>query len=343
VSATTGPATDYFRAVEAVDVREASDLVVGLLDEGAPLEWITKEVLAPAQVRVGQLWEAGRWSVADEHVATSITEKALSALTHAGTPHRGPHTRHVAVACVEGEWHSLPARMAAAEAGATGEARVTMLGASLPAEQLHRRLSAGDIDLLALSCTMPTNLIGAARCIAAAHDLNVPVIVGGRALGHSPHRAWGLGADGWAVDAEVLLGPLPEPAGASTEISTEVLLLDAVDDAIIALAHDRVVGAFPRLSNMAPYQQARTRDDLVWMARSTAAALLTDDATVVEETLTWLCGPLRQMVPASVVTTSALLLAETIEPQTASGAAVLRRAAAKVERDTAGAEADDDR
>ena len=202
------PSTDYFGAIEASDVHRASDLVLGLLDAGTSIGKITKEVLAPAQVRVGQLWQSGWWSVADEHVATSITERALSALTHAATPRRGVHTRHVAVACAEGEWHSLPARMAAAAAGATGEARVTILGPSLPAEQLHHRLSAGDIDVLALSCTMPTNLIGAARCIAAAHDIGIPVIIGGRALGSLPLRAHAIGADGCSLDPQVLL-PYP--------------------------------------------------------------------------------------------------------------------------------------
>lgn len=341
MSSLADPPTGYFRAVAAFDAHAANDLVIGLLDEGTPMDRITKDVLAPAQVRVGQMWESGRWSVADEHVATSITEGALSALTYAAMPRRAAHTRHVAVACVEGEWHSLPARMAAAVAGATGETRVTMLGPSLPAEQLHRRLSAGDIDVLALSCTMPTNLIGAARCIAAVHDLDVPVIVGGRALGHSPRRAQAIGADGWAVDAEVLLGPIPDLARRSSEISTEVLVLDAVDDAIIALAYDRMVAAFPRLSNMTSYQQARTREDLGWMARFTAGALLTNDASIVEDLLVWLCGLLRGTVPASVITTSAQLLAETLEPQTSSGAAILRHAVAKVEIDLTGSGDDD--
>ncbi len=130
--------------------------------------------------------------------------------------------------------------------------------------------------------------------------------------------------------------PLPDLARRSSEISTEVLILDAVDDAIIALAYDRMVAAFPRLSNMAPYQQARTREDLGWMARFTAGALLTNDASIVEDLLAWLCGLLRGMVPASVITTSAQLLAETLEPQTSSGAAILRHAAAKVEIDMTG-------
>ena len=330
------PPTDYFRAIQSFDVHRASDLVLALLDEGTPIARITTEVLAPAQLRVGQLWESGSWSVADEHVATSITEGALSALTHAARPRRGVQARHIAVACAEGEWHSLPARMAAAVAGSNGEARVTILGPSLPAEQLHRRLSAGDVDVLALSCTMPTNLIGAARCIAAAHDLHIPVIVGGRALGDSRHRANAIGADGWSVDAKVLLEPIPELAQRSSEISAEVLLLDAIDDATIELAYDQMVDAFPRLSSMTSFQQARTREDLRWMARFTAAALLTNDVTIVEDLLTWLGGLLHGKVPTSVITTSAQLLADELAPHTSAGATILRQAATRVNIDTSG-------
>jgi methanogenic corrinoid protein MtbC1 len=331
MTARRDPPSEYFRAVETVDGRAASDVVIDLLDGGTPVDAITREVLAPAQVRVGQLWESGRWSVADEHVATSITESALASLTYAAAPRRPTTTRHVAVACVEGEWHSLPARMASAVAEASGQARVTMLGASLPAEQLHRRLSVGDIDLLALSCTMPTNLIGAARCIAAAHDLDVPVIVGGLAFGDSPRRARAVGADAWAADAAALVGPLPKRRGRSIDVPTEVLSLDAVDDATIALAYDRLVSAFPLVAGMTPYQQAHTREDLRWMARSTAAALLTDDPTIVQELLAWLCRLLHGKVPESVITTSAQLLADTLEPLSHTGAGILRRVAVEAE------------
>jgi hypothetical protein len=62
------------------------------------------------------------------------------------------------------------------------------------------------------------------------------------------------------------------------------------------------------------------------MARLTAGALLTDDASMVEDLLTWLCGLLREMVPASVISTSARLLADTLEPQAASRADILRPA-----------------
>ncbi|WP_159085852.1 cobalamin B12-binding domain-containing protein [Aeromicrobium chenweiae] len=334
MSSPTDPAAAYGRLLETFDVHGASDLVVELLDGGMSVERIITDVLAPAQVGVGERWESGAWSVADEHVATSVTEAALAALTHAARPRRGTQTRHVAVACAEGEWHSLPARMAATIAGATGEVRVTMLGASLPAEQLHRRLSVGDIDMLALSCSMPTNLIGAARCIAAAHDVAVPVMIGGRALGGTHDRAHAIGADAWAPDASSILTARPELMGRDTDIPTEVMLLDAVDDAVVALTYDRMLAAFPRLAAMTAYQHARTREDLGWMARHTAAALLTDDPSIAADVLTWLCTRLSDFVPASVITDTAALLAETLEPQAPHGAQMLRRGIAAVDAGT---------
>jgi hypothetical protein len=63
---------------------------------------------------------------------------------------------------------------------------------------------------------------------------------------------------------------------------------------------------------------------------------MTNDTTIVEDLLASLCGLLRRTVPASVITTSVQLLPETLEPQTDSGAAILRHAAAKVQIDMAG-------
>lgn len=329
-------ASRYFRALETVDPRAADDLVLGLLEQGAPVQAITTDVLAPAQVRVGHMWETGRWSVADEHVATSITERALASLTDAAGRRRTPHSRHVVVACAEGEWHTLPARMVATAAAASGNVKVTVLGPALAPEQVQHALSAGDVDLLALSCTMPPHLIGAVRCIQAAHELGVPVVVGGRALGDDPRRARAIGADGWGADAEVLLGPVPARTGRAPAISAEVLQLDAVDGAVISLCHDRVVAAFPRLPELPGDRLARTREDLGWMARYAAAALLTGDQSVVEDLLTWMCGRSRADVPTTVVTTSALVLADALEAHAPSGAAVLRDATAEVARGRTG-------
>lgn len=321
------PLEAYFAAVAAVDAAEATALVLELLDAGTAAQRITAEVLAPSQVRVGQLWQQGHWSVADEHAATAVTETALSALFAAVTRRRvtGSDARHVVLACAEGEWHTLPARMAAMGLSA-GDTRVSVLGPSLPSDQLGRRLAAGDVDLLALSCTLPTNLIGAARCVQAAHEAGVPVLVGGRALGGDDRRARALGADAWAAQATALNGPVPELAGRETALPVEAVLLDVVDDATVALAYERLVATFPALASMTPFQQARTREDLRWIARFTGAAVLTDDGSVLDDLLGWLCALLDGRVPADVIATSGHVLAETVEPFAPTGARLLHEA-----------------
>lgn len=317
---------DYFRTLTSVDAVEATGLVLDLLGDGTPVAQITTEVLAAAQVRVGQLWERGEWSVADEHAATAVTDTALSALTAAaGRRHRG-HGRHVAVTCAEGEWHTLPARMAAAIAAA-GDVRVTVLGPSMPADHLGRRLQTGDVDVLALSCTVPTNLVGAARCVQAAHAAGVPVVAGGRAFGGDARRAEAIGADAWAADAAELAAPSPALAGRPVDIPTEVLLLDAPGDAVVQVVYERLVGAYPRVGQLAAWQRQRTREDLAWMSRYSGAAVLTGDPTVLDDFLAWALRLLDRRVPADVLTTSAHLVADTVEPDAPRGAAMLRAAA----------------
>ncbi len=48
---------------------------------------------------------------------------------------------------------------------------------------------------------------------------------------------------------------------------------------------------------MTSFQQARTRDDLRWMARFTAATVLTADVTILDEFLSWLGRVLSDKVP----------------------------------------------
>ena len=185
---------DYFAALVRCDPAAATDLVVDLQESGTSLHEIVRDVLDPAQALVGRLWETGEWSVAQEHAATAVTEAAVSALWVLTARRRLEGGPSVAMACAEGEWHALPPRIAAALAAEAG-ADVTVLGPSMPADHLERRLRLRDVDVLALSCTVPTNLLGAARCVAAAHAAGLPVVAGGRAFAGRPQRAAGIGAD----------------------------------------------------------------------------------------------------------------------------------------------------
>ena len=75
---------------------------------------------------------------------------------------------------------------------------VRFLGGSLPAEDLQRYLARLKPAAVCLSCSLPLFLPGALRSIEAAHNVGVPVLVGGRGVGHDEHVSLRLGADGWA-------------------------------------------------------------------------------------------------------------------------------------------------
>ena len=85
------------------------------------------------------------------------------------------------VASAEHDAHALGGRVVASALALEGF-RVMFLGASVPAADLGDFLDLQQPLALALSCSMPTALVAAARSVAAAHDLGIPVVGGGRVL-----------------------------------------------------------------------------------------------------------------------------------------------------------------
>lgn len=313
---------DLLCLLGSADAAGACALTTDLLALGHDVEAVVTDLLGPAQEEVGRLWQEGLWSVADEHAATAATESALGAAVLSVRAVR-PSGLHVAFACAEGEWHALPARMAAAVAGSRG-ARVTVLGGSMPAAQLERRLAAGDVDVLALSCTLSTRLLGALRSVEAAHAVGVPVVAGGRAFGTTPHRALAVGADAWSLDpADLVAGP-PPLRGDRVEVLPEVLLLDAPGPHLLDEAERRLAVVAPAVVPPGDPSRASVLADLL---RHTAAAVLTGDPTVLQEGLDWYAARDLAALPAALVARAAVELAEGVAHEAPLGAAALRAAA----------------
>jgi methanogenic corrinoid protein MtbC1 len=295
-----------------------------LLDTGASLSEIVQEVLAPAQTRVGELWERGEWSVAHEHTATAVTEAAVSALWVMTARRQLGDGPRVALACAEGEWHSLPSRMAAALAAEAG-ADVTVLGPTMPANHLQQRLEAGDIDVLALSCTVPAHLVGAARCVAAAHAAGLPVVVGGRAFAGSEQRAAAIGADRLAGTPQALSDP-PPAAGDDVVVAEEALRLDTAPAATVDDLLAQVVQASAEHAGLPAAQHDRVRQDVRWIVRYTGAAVLTDDPSVLDDLLGSMLRMPHDGVPDSVVLDQAEVVSGGLETLAPGGATMLRSA-----------------
>ena len=75
-----GLSDHYLHLVGDGDEYGAVDMVTELLDDGVAPQRIMVGLIAPTQRRVGELWAANEWSVAREHAATAISERALAAV-----------------------------------------------------------------------------------------------------------------------------------------------------------------------------------------------------------------------------------------------------------------------
>ncbi|MFD7713404.1 B12-binding domain-containing protein [Streptomyces sp. NPDC059785] len=198
-------------AVRGGDEHGASAVVFDVLDSGVDPESILLDLVAPVQARVGTEWAANRLTVAQEHSATAIHERVIAALAHhtgyrTGHP-AGPGGSRVTVACVDGEWHALPARLLSEVLRLRGW-QVDFLGAHVPTAHLIAHLHQTGAQAVALSSSIPTHLPTAHTAITACQATGVPVIVGGAAFGPDGAYARALGADAWAPDARAAAAAL---------------------------------------------------------------------------------------------------------------------------------------
>lgn len=155
---------------------------------------VLRELLAAAVQHVGALWQDGLWTITQEHAATAVAEAVLTHLEAATSPVAPIGV--VAVIAADGEWHALPARLAAHGFEHAG-LEVRYLGAGVPDDDVARSLPSAGADVLAVSVTVASNLPGAARTVAAGHAAGLPVLVGGGAI--DARRARAIGADGYAT------------------------------------------------------------------------------------------------------------------------------------------------
>jgi len=164
------------------DRREVLHFVDRLVHEGHSVADIQQHVIAAAQREIGRMWEESRIGVAQEHMATAISQLALAQLYRYAQPlpARG---RKVVVACVEGELHEFPARLVADALDLAGY-DTRFLGADVPTGSLINVLEQESPSLLALSITMPFHapaLLRQAKIIRDHTGGLLPIAVGGLA------------------------------------------------------------------------------------------------------------------------------------------------------------------
>ena len=171
-------------ALRVADPVEAEAVALQAHASGLPLASVHARVVAPALYRIGELWERGAITVADEHAATAIADRVLAALrarVRPADPERVAAT--VLLAAPEGEAHVVGLRMLADVLECAG-ARVAYLGADVPADALASAVGRFEPDVVGLSLTMGlgTRRVEASIAAVAAARPEARVLVGGQGI-----------------------------------------------------------------------------------------------------------------------------------------------------------------
>ncbi|MBZ6246858.1 cobalamin-dependent protein [Streptomyces olivaceus] len=312
-------AAGLWTAVRAADEHAALDAVTGALAAGLDAETVLLEVVGAVQHKVGVEWAANRMSVADEHAATAINERVVSSLSP-GRP--AASLGRVTVACVDREWHALPARLLAETLRLRGW-QVGYLGAQVPTAHLVSHLHRTGASAVCLSGSLSTRLPASHAAITAVQATGVPVMVGGLAFGPDGRYARLLGADAWAPDARSAAdrlgaGPLPRPRPPHQATDDLPHLADQeftlVRQSARTLVRETCRRLEARVAALRDYDEAqreRTAEDIAHIVEFLTTALYVDDSELFTGFLTWTGEILAARgVPAGVLLPSLELLDE---------------------------------
>jgi diguanylate cyclase (GGDEF)-like protein len=134
-----------------------------------------QRVIAPAMWRIGDLWEQGAISVADEHLATALTHQAMAGIYGPSLGHKARPGR-ILMAAVEGEQHALGLRMAADVIELAGYETI-YLGADVPTADLLQAVATRSPNLVGLSATMPDSTSALDHAITEIRRVNPSLVI----------------------------------------------------------------------------------------------------------------------------------------------------------------------
>lgn len=194
---------EYLAAVRKGDRRAASHAVERACAEGFDLRAIYLGVFQPTLREIGRLWQENLLTVAEEHLATAITQSAMLRLYGDLEIPDGAGPTLIA-ACTETERHEVGLRMLCDFLDLEGW-ETTFLGSSVPVESLVRMVRERQPDVVALSASITPHLPQLRSTIAAIREATGTrppmILVGGRPFLDQPQLAAALGADLVAQDA----------------------------------------------------------------------------------------------------------------------------------------------
>jgi len=173
----------------AGDENGAWAVIEAAMASGLEARSVYLDVLAPALAAIGAAWAIGEVSIAEEHRATTVTNRLIGRL---GPQFNRPgQTRGtIVIGAVAGDQHAVPIAMAADLLRGRGFT-VIDLGADTPVESFLDAARIAD-RLIAVGISSSTTGVDdrvVATADALRNSIGCPVVIGGHGIGSDVHRA----------------------------------------------------------------------------------------------------------------------------------------------------------
>jgi DNA-binding transcriptional MerR regulator len=172
-------------AFERFDEPSAQATLDRLLADFTP-ETVLRDVLLPYLHELGERWERGEVTVAQEHFASNVLRARIAALGRGWGRGRGPRAL---LACAPGELHDLPLLTFGVVLYRNGW-RVSYLGADTPMPDLLRTATASPPQLIVLSAVDPGRFAGLEDDLLRLAGV-APLALGGHGADAATARAAG--------------------------------------------------------------------------------------------------------------------------------------------------------
>ena len=203
--------------------RDAIDaLLAARRDDEIPLRSCVLDILVPAQREIGRLWHLGDSDIAEEHLVTATTKRALAALAYSA-PAAPANGLRLMTAAVEGDDHDVGGQALSVLAEDLGW-RTVDLGADVPTPDLVSARIAFTPDVVVVSATLSTHLTvleRSVRALRAEAGGDVKIVVAGAAAANDTDLPLSWGADAVVDSVEGAIRQLeawtPEEGGASSD------------------------------------------------------------------------------------------------------------------------------
>ncbi|MBA4406773.1 cobalamin-binding protein [bacterium] len=172
----------YLNALLDGDKKQCLQIVQNLVKNDVNMKEIYLELFQRSMYRIGMLWEKERCTIADEHIATKITEGLIEFVSNSFINDKRSG-KLALITCIDKEFHDLGARMVAGYFEASGWNTI-FAGSNTPEQDIIHLIKEKKPDIVGISSSFYININRLIKLVQLIKESfpDQEILVGGQSL-----------------------------------------------------------------------------------------------------------------------------------------------------------------